>query len=339
MQASQSIFGGCSHTTGHAREPASAFIRLLHPMKFTIYQSSRQGPREYNQDRIAYSYSKDAMLAVVADGMGGHRHGEVAAQLAVKMLTEAFQRMAMPILAHPFKFLTDHILQVHDAIESLAILKSLPESPRTTLVAAIVQHDELYCAHVGDSRLYHVRDGRVIFCTEDHSKVQMLYRKGLIRREDLLTHPERSKVYNCLGGEIQPQVDLATKRPLWDGDVLMLCSDGLWSLLENDEIGGFLTQGAVTDTVPRLIELAESRVDQQNGDNMSVIAVNWGGLPGMQQVSTATMPMDLTTTIMGPITGSGGEGTAKVGDVPDLSDEEIEGAIAEIQAAIKKSTK
>lgn len=305
-------------------------------MKFTIYQSSRQGPREYNQDRIAYSYSKDAMLAVVADGMGGHRHGEVAAQLAVKMLTEAFQRMALPILAHPSKFLADHIRQVHDAIESHAALGNLPESPRTTLVAAIVQHDELYCSHVGDSRLYHVRDGRVIFCTEDHSKVQMLYRKGLIKKEELLTHPERNKVYNCLGGEILPRIDLAAKRPLWDGDVLMLCTDGLWSLLDNEEIGEALNHGAVTDTVPMLMELAESRADQ-NGDNMSVIAINWGNLPGMQQVSTATMPMDLTTTIMGPMTGGDGSGLAKVGDVPDLSDEEIESAIAEIQAAIKKS--
>lgn len=307
-------------------------------MKFTIYQSSRQGPREYNQDRIAYSYSKDAMMAVVADGMGGHRHGEVAAQLAVKMLTEAFQRMALPILAHPFKFLTDHIRQIHDAIDSHAIIKSLPENPRTTLVVAIVQHDELYCAHVGDSRLYHVRDGRVIFRTEDHSKVQMMYRKGMIKKEELLTHPERNKVYNCLGGEVLPQVDLATKKPLWDGDVLMLCTDGLWSLLDNEEIGEILNNGAVTDTVPVLMQLAESRADQ-NGDNMSVIAFNWGGLPGMLQVSTATMPMDLTTTIMGPMTGSGDEGAVKLGDVPDLSDEEIEGAIAEIQAAIKKSTK
>lgn len=277
-------------------------------------------------------------MAVVADGMGGHRHGEVAAQLAVKMLTEAFQRMALPILAHPFKFLTDHIRQIHDAIDSHAIIKSLPENPRTTLVVAIVQHDELYCAHVGDSRLYHVRDGRVIFRTEDHSKVQMMYRKGMIKKEELLTHPERNKVYNCLGGEVLPQVDLATKKPLWDGDVLMLCTDGLWSLLDNEEIGEILNNGAVTDTVPVLMQLAESRADQ-NGDNMSVIAFNWGGLPGMLQVSTATMPMDLTTTIMGPMTGSGDEGAVKLGDVPDLSDEEIEGAIAEIQAAIKKSTK
>lgn len=307
-------------------------------MKFTIYQSSLQGPRDYNQDRIAYSYSKEALLAVVADGMGGHRHGEVAAQLAVKMLTEAFQRMALPILADPFRFLTEHIRQVHDAIESHTMANDLLDSPRTTLVAAIVQQGILYCVHVGDSRLYHIRDGRVIFCTQDHSKVHMLYRKGLIKREELLTHPERNKVYNCVGGEIPPQVDLAPKMQLRDGDILLLCTDGLWSLVEPEEICKTLSEGPVTDTIPVLLGMAEGRADE-TGDNMSVVAINWGGQPGLLQVSTATMPIDHTTTILGPFTSGGGEDIAKLGDVPDLSDEEIEGAIAEIQAAIKKLPK
>ena len=88
-------------------------------MKFTIFQNSRQGPRPYNQDRLAYSYSKDAMLLVIADGMGGHRHGEVAAQLAVTTMTDAFQRLAVPSLASPAKFLIEHIQQVHDMIDQL----------------------------------------------------------------------------------------------------------------------------------------------------------------------------------------------------------------------------
>jgi serine/threonine protein phosphatase PrpC len=307
-------------------------------MKFTIYQNSLQGPRKYNQDRIAYSYSKDAMLVVVADGMGGHRNGEVAAQFAVNMLTSAFQRLALPTLADPFKFLTDHIRQVHDAIESHAMAKDMPEMPRTTLVAAILQHDTLYCAHAGDSRLYHIRDGRVLFCTEDHSKVQLLYRKGLIKKEEMLTHPERSKVYNCVGGEALPKADLATKMTLWDGDIILLCTDGLWSLLEPGEIASILNEGAVTDTVPVLLGMAESRADSKS-DNMSVIALNWGGLPGTQQVSTATMPMDLTNTMMGPVTGGVYPSHANPGEVPGLSDDEIESAIAEIQAAIKKIPK
>lgn len=306
-------------------------------MKFTIYQTSRQGPRQYNQDRVAYSYSKDALLVVLADGMGGHRHGEIAAQLAVKTLTDAFQRNALPILAHPFKFLSDHIRQVHDAIDSYAIANDMFEPPRTTLVAAIVQYDELFCAHVGDSRLYHFREGRLLFRTEDHSKVQMLYRKGLIGKDEISTHPERNKIYNCLGGETPPQVELAQKRPLHDGDTILLCTDGLWSLLDDVEIGEILQNGSVTDTVPVLLDLAESRADA-NGDNMSAIAFNWrGDKTGRLAVSTATMPLDLTTTIINPPT----QNAAAMSDtgesaLPDLTDEDIERAIAEIQSAIRK---
>lgn len=142
-------------------------------MKFTIFQNSRQGPRQYNQDRLAYSYSKDALLLVVADGMGGHRHGEMAAQLAVSTMTDAFQRLAVPTLSSPAKFLIDHMQQIHDMIDQLTQERELMESPRTTIVAAIVQRGVLYCAHVGDSRLYHFRDGHLLYRTEDHSIVTM----------------------------------------------------------------------------------------------------------------------------------------------------------------------
>lgn len=313
-------------------------------MKFTIFQNSRQGPRPQNQDRIAYSYSKDAILAVVADGMGGHLHGEIAARFAVKMMTEAFQRSAAPILADPFGFLVSQIDEIQDAILNYTAAKDLIESPRTTLVAAVIQHDDLYCAHVGDSRLYHIRDGKVIFCTEDHSKVQMLYRKGLIGKEEIATHPERNKVYNCLGSETPPQTDLATKRALRNGDVIMLCTDGLWSQLEDGELDEMLNRSTVTDTMPGLLDLAELRAGR-HGDNMSVIALNWGG--GVQrylpEISTATMPMDLTTTIMHPVADADADAntdaTGENGTAGDLTEEEIESSIAEIQAAIKKSLK
>lgn len=295
-------------------------------MKFTIYQTSRQGPRQYNQDRVAHAYSKDALLAVLADGMGGHRNGEVAAQFAIEVLTESFQRMALPALPNPFKFLDEHIRQVHDAIDRHALLNDMPELPRTTIVAAIVQHDTLYCAHVGDSRLYHFRDGQILFRTEDHSKVQMLFRKGLIGADEMLTHPERSKIYNCVGGEEPPQVDLAQKRQVEEGDVVLLCTDGLWSLVTDREMAEILHTGSVTETMPILFNLAESRADK-SGDNMSAIAFNWGGGAYSRfAVSTAAMPLDLSTTIFDqtPI---------------DHDDVEIEIAIAEIHAALEKIPK
>ena len=111
--------------------------------------------------------------------MGGHRHGEVAAQLAVKSLTDAFQEMATPVLENPAKFLSTQIQQIHEAIESLTLADDLLESPRTTIVVAVLQCGELHLAHVGDSRLYHFRDGRLLYRTEDHSVVQLLHRKGI----------------------------------------------------------------------------------------------------------------------------------------------------------------
>ena len=109
-------------------------------MKFTIYQESRVGKRRNNQDRLAHCYSRDALLMVVADGMGGHLHGEVAAQIAVQYLTEAFQREAKPRLADPFMFLAGNLQNAHQAVQDYAVAKRLPEpeSPRTTCVAALL---------------------------------------------------------------------------------------------------------------------------------------------------------------------------------------------------------
>lgn len=306
-------------------------------MKFTIYQASRQGPRKNNQDRVAYSYSKEAMLTVLADGMGGHSGGEIAAQLAVKTLTDAFQRTALPILANPSKFLNDYILQVHDVIESYVATNGLPDHPRTTIVAAIAQRDELYVAHVGDSRLYHFRDGKLLSRTEDHSKVQLMYRRGLLNLGQLGMHPERNKIYNCLGGDIQPKVELSEKYKLLDGDTIMLCSDGLWSLVGDEKMAEVLSSDTVNTTISELLDLAESRADHKS-DNMSAIGFNWGGkVSGKQSVSTATMSLDAITTIM--MNPQHGEGENAEKEAASLSDEDIEGAIAEIQAAINNMKK
>jgi len=305
-------------------------------MKFTIYQNSRQGPRPYNEDRLAYSYSKDALLMVVADGMGGHRHGEVAAQLAVKSLTDGFQNLAIPTLPNPAKFLEEHILQVHDAIDSLTLGNDLSDSPRTTIVAAVLQDNKLYTAHVGDSRLYHFRNGQLIFRTEDHSIVQMLYRKGQLRFEDMANHPDLHKIYNCLGGEKVPDITLAGPRALVDGDVIFLCTDGVWSAVNDHDIGKLLHAGGILDSVPKLLNIAET-VSAEHGDNMSAIGLQWGNRQNSQvAVSTATMPLGTTTTIINPVTQ---QPNMLLDDaaLSDLTDDDIEKTILEIQSAISKT--
>jgi len=306
-------------------------------MKFTIFQHSRQGPRPYNQDRLAYSYSKDAMLMVIADGMGGHRHGEMAAHLAVTTMTEAFQRMALPTLPSPAKFLIEHIQQIHDMIDQFTQDHEMLEAPRTTIVAAIVQRGMLYCAHVGDSRLYHFRDGHLLYRTEDHSIVQSLYNKGIITKDEMPTHPYRHKIYSCLGGDVAPKIELADRQELIEGDTVLLCTDGVWGAVNDEQIKHVLLGPSISENITELLNLAES-LSQEQGDNMSAIGLQWGDkLHSQLAVSTMTMPMGFTTTIMNPITHTDHGGQDDPNLKYELSDDDIERTIAEIQQALQKT--
>ncbi len=306
-------------------------------MKFTIFQNSRQGPRPYNQDRLAYSYSKDALLLVVADGMGGHKNGEIAAQLAVTTMTEAFQRLAVPTLSSPAKFLIENIQQVHDMIDQLTQEREMLESPRTTIVAAVVQRGVMYCAHVGDSRLYHFRDGHLLYRTEDHSIVQSLYNKGMIEKGDMSTHPYRHKVYSCLGGDIPPKIELSDRHELAEGDTILLCTDGVWGAVADDQMRRILNNPLITKSVTELLNQAEY-VSQEQGDNMSAIGLQWGDkLSTGLAVSTMTMAMGLTTTIMNPVTNPNYENDPNSEFNTDLTADEIEKTISEIQEALRKT--
>ena len=306
-------------------------------MKFTIFQNSRQGPRQYNQDRLAYSYSKDALLLVVADGMGGHRHGEIAAQLAVTTMTDAFQRLAVPMLSSPAKFLIDHMQQIHDMIDQLTQEQELVESPRATIVAAVVQRGVLYCAHVGDSRLYHFRDGHLLYRTEDHSIVQSLYSKGIINKDDMSTHPYRHKVYSCLGGDVPPKIDLSDRHELAEGDTILLCTDGVWGAVADEQIKRILNSPSITEGITTLLDQAEN-ASQEQGDNMSAIGLQWGDKQSSNvAVSTVSMPMGSTTTIMNPTTYPNPQNTQDGAMDGDFTDDEIENTIAEIQRALLKT--
>ena len=305
-------------------------------MKFTIYQESRPGKRPSNQDRIAYCYSRDALLMVVADGMGGHLHGEVAAQIAVQYITQAFQREAQPTVGDPVLFLSQVMTNAHHAILDYAFDKYLPEAPRTTVVACLIQNGLAHWAHAGDSRLYLVRKGEIEIQTRDHSRVQLMLDQGLIDREGAAVHPGRNRIYSCLGGNHAPQVEFSRPTPLYAGDVLALCSDGVWGPLGNEDFKtALLKDKALMKSVPKLMSEAEARAGH-HADNLSMIALLWQDdfadtLP--DTVSTQTMAISSFTTQMESF-----ERTASSG-AQDLSEDEIEQAIAEINVAIKKFTK
>src|SRR6478672_11073014 len=143
-------------------------------MRFTIFQDSQVGDRKVNEDRVGYSYSRDVLLMTIADGMGGHAQGEVAAEIAVNEITRSFQQEARNKLRKPAEFLVTAIQAAHRAILSHAVEHNLLECPRTTCVACIVQNGSAYWAHAGDSRLYVLRKGALAAATQDHSRVQQM---------------------------------------------------------------------------------------------------------------------------------------------------------------------
>lgn len=162
-------------------------------MRFTIFQDSRQGDREGNEDRIGYSYSKEVLLMVVADGMGGHMQGEVAAEIAVTEITRLFQQEARNKLRRPSDFLVSVINAAHRAIVSHAVAQNLLESPRTTCTVCIVQDGTAWWAHAGDSRLYVLRGGRLVAATQDHSRVQQMVDSGILTPEAAAVHPSATR--------------------------------------------------------------------------------------------------------------------------------------------------
>lgn len=306
-------------------------------MKFTIYQDTRPGKRSNNEDRLAYCYSRDALLMVVADGMGGHYYGEVAAQIAVQTLTEAFQREFRPRIRDPFLFLQKGMLNAHRAIVDFAGRHSLEDSPRTTCVACIVQNNVAYWAHSGDSRLFLLRNGRVIARTKDHSRVRLLLEQGLISEAEAIGHPDRNKIYGCLGGQQTPEIEFSRKTTLETADVLVLCTDGMWSGVPGDVLANSLKNADLQRTVPILMTQAEAR-GGAHADNLSIIAVRWADTyseassGGTSVVSTRTMPRDTVTTKLEEF---GRQPSAR----NELTEDEIEKAINEIRAAIQKYAK
>ena len=305
-------------------------------MKFTIYQESRIGRRRSNQDRLAYSYSRDALLMVVADGMGGHLHGEVAAQIAVQYITQAFERDAKTQVADATLFLSRALTNAHHAVLDYAFDKYLPEAPRTTLVACLIQDNTAWWAHAGDSRLYLIRHGGIAARTRDHSRVQLLIDQGLIGAEEAARHPERNRVYSCLGGSQPPQIEFSKPCRLRNGDILLLCTDGVWGPFTDAALLEALAGTGVMEATPKILDAAERRAGPAC-DNLSLLALQWHDELAEGEPSTiSTLAMDaesFTTQLDAFAEVRNPQGGA------EFSDDQIEQAIAEINAAIHKFSK
>ena len=299
-------------------------------MRFAVYQVSRKGGREKNEDRMGYCYTRDAGLFALADGMGGHPQGEVAAQMALQTLAARFQREAHPTLEEPLRFLHDAIVAGHHQLLRYATEHSLMDTPRTTVVACVLQGDAAYWAHCGDSRLYLVRGDKLIARTRDHSYSEL--QDTLAQVVPLAERMNRNVLFTCLGSPGRPVIDAAGPLRLQPGDRIMLCSDGLWGTLPDLEISDVLARMPISDAVPELVERA-LRVAGERSDNVTVIAVEWEAAEDRDAaVSTQQLGDEVfASTIQASIAGD-----ASVPD--DLDDAEIERSIREINEAIQRSS-
>jgi serine/threonine protein phosphatase PrpC len=302
-------------------------------MRFTIFQDSRLGDRDGNEDRVGYSYGRDALLMVIADGMGGHQEGEVAAEIAVQEITRRFQQEARTgKVRRPFDFLVSSIQAAHRAIVAHADQHNLLECPRTTCVACIVQNGYAYWAHAGDSRLYVLRRGTLVAATQDHSKVQQMIDAGQITVEQAARHPDRNKIFSCLGGVVPPHIDMGREIRLEAGDTVLLSTDGFWAQIPASILAQMLGRQTVTALLPGLLVEAQRRA-QGESDNLSVVAMTWESQDDARVADTETLEASEfetstnTTQMMDAGTGAPPE---------EVTEDDIERAIAEIQSAIKK---
>jgi PPM family protein phosphatase len=235
------------------------------------------GPhRETNEDSIGCFAPPDALtlerkgyLYVVADGLGGHAAGEVASSAAVARLGEEYYSPSNHTRIEPA--LRQAVQAANLRIHELTHRHPEYHSMETTLTAVAVAGAQAYIAHVGDTRMYHWRDGRLSQLTADHSEAAELVRMRILKPERVRDHPGRSTLTRTLGSRLIPRPDYL-RQPVTPGDQFLLCSDGLWSELEDDELCEVLSNHPPQSAARELIDRALVR-DCQDNVSVQVIRV------------------------------------------------------------------
>jgi serine/threonine protein phosphatase PrpC len=259
--------------------------------------------RRENEDSF---YARSPMFAV-ADGMGGAQAGEVASQLAVEVLHKGLPDGRGSVEER----LRGLVEEANARINALSRADDQRAGMGTTMTLAYVGEDELSVAHVGDSRLYRLRDGGFERLTDDHTLVEELVRQGKLTPQEADTHPQRSIITRALGPEAAVETDSHTW-PARDGDVYLICSDGLTSMIPEAQVGEVLrAASSLEDAGRRLIDAANAAGGR---DNITVIlfrleevpaATTGGGAQDTTEHATVAAPADDERARTGPATAAG----------------------------------
>jgi protein phosphatase len=247
--------------------------------------------RERNEDSRAYwqpispdDCRRKGRLAVVADGMGGYQGGQEASRIAVQTVCDIYANTT----GTPQALLLAALNTAHGRIRDYARQHPALFGMGTTCTAISITDSHLYFAHIGDSRLYLVHDAKISRLTRDHSYVGRLVESGLIAETDAEAHPQRHVLTAALGvgDEVTPDAPLHPL-PLDQGDVLVLCTDGLWGLISDEELRARVTQHAPSDACRELVSLARERGAPDNVTVQVMRCVGNGRSRRGSQASTA----------------------------------------------------
>lgn len=236
--------------------------------------AQHQGDRREQQDRVAlvpHPRQPQVALAVLADGMGGHTGGALAAEQVIVTATNDLQAYA-PREESPESLLAEIIRESHLLIRTGRLLNE--QDPHSTVVLLLLQGRQATWAYCGDSRLYHFRGDQLLCRSRDHSYVQHLVDQGRITPAQALTHPNRNVLLTSLGDREEPRVDWGHGE-VQPGDSFLLCSDGLWAYFSEEELGYTLATASAREGAAILIDLARQRC-RGKGDNCSLAVLRLG---------------------------------------------------------------
>lgn len=239
------------------------------PITIDACAAQHQGDRKEQQDRVAiipHPKGGGIVLSVVADGMGGHAGGVLAAQ---QVIHTARSNLACFSARNesPRAMLEDSLREAHLLIKASRFINE--KDPHSTAVMLLMLPGRVSWAHCGDSRLYRFHGGKLRFRSVDHSYVEHLQRQGKITAEEALVHPNRNILLTSLGGAQAPTIDFGEAEDLQDGDSFLLCSDGLWGYFSDAELGEMISVFSAREACQKLIDGARRRAKGE-GDNISV---------------------------------------------------------------------
>ncbi|MBP8866732.1 MAG: serine/threonine-protein phosphatase [Propionivibrio sp.] len=231
--------------------------------------AQHQGDRAEQQDRVAlvpHPKGGGVALAVVADGMGGHTGGVLAAQQVIHTSRNNLEQFSVRD-EDPRDMLEASIKEAHMLIKASRFINE--KDPHSTAVMLLLQPGKVSWAHCGDSRLYRYHDDQLVFRTIDHSYVEQLLAKGKITPQQAAVHAKRNILITSLGGQEAPKIDYGMAEDLQGGDSFLLCSDGLWGYFSDAELGQVLARHSARESCDILITQARQRAGGE-GDNVSV---------------------------------------------------------------------